>query len=85
MLDFGSTPGTNVATTTVTGQTGITASSHVEAWMMGDDTATHNAYEHLIVPLVVRCGNIVAGSGFDIVASSELRLNGTFTVHWVWS
>lgn len=85
MLDFGSTPGTNVATTTVTGQTGIAASSHVEAWMMGDTTGTHNAYEHLVVPLVVRCGNIVAGVGFDIVASSELRLNGTFTVHWVWS
>lgn len=85
VLDFGSAPGTNVATATVTGQSGITASSHAEAWLMGDGTATHNAYEHLIVPLVVRCGNIVAGTGFDIVASSEYRLNGTFTVHWVWS
>ena len=84
-MDFGAAPGTNVATATVTGQTGIAANSHVEAWLMGDSTATHNAYEHLIVPLVVRCGNIIPGVGFEIVASSEYRFSGTFTVHWVWS
>lgn len=84
-LNFGAAPGTNVATVTVTGQTGILSGSKVEAWLMGDSTASHNAYEHLIVPLVVRCGNIVAGTGFDIVASSDLRLTGTFSVHWTWA
>ena len=84
-LDFGAAPGTSVVTTTITGETGILSTSHVEAWMMGDSTADHNAYEHLIVPLVVRCGSITDGAGFDIIASSDLRLTGTFTVHWVWA
>jgi len=84
ILDFGDTPGTNVVTTTVTGQAGILAGSMVEAFLMAESTATHNAYEHMIVPLVLRVGNVVAGAGFDIYASSELRLDGTFSVKWVW-
>lgn len=83
-LDFGATPGTNVVITTVVGQTGILAGSQVEAYMMGDTTATHNAYEHLIVPITLRCTNIVPGVSFDIWASTDWRLDGTFTVHWVW-
>lgn len=83
-LDFGAAPGTNVVTTTVTGQAGIGTSSHVEAWLQGDSTADHNAYEHETVRLELRCGNIVAATGFDIVASSDWRLNGAFTCHWVW-
>ena len=84
ILDFGSAPGTNFVTTTVTGQGSILSGSNVEAFMMADSTATHNSYEHSIVPFVLRCGNIVAGTGFDILASSELRLTGTFSVRWVW-
>lgn len=83
-LTFGSIPGTNLVTTTVTGQAGILTNSHIEAFLMGDSTATHNVYEHNIVPFTLTCGNIVAGTGFDIVASSDLRLTGTFTCHWVW-
>lgn len=84
-LDFGSTPGTNRVTTTVTGQAGILTNSHVEAWLMGDSTATHNVYEHTFVPMTLRCSNIVAGAGFDIIATTDLRLTGTFTCHWVWA
>ena len=84
-LNFGSAPGTNVVTTVVTGQTSIGLSSHVEAFMMGSSTATHNATEHLIAPITLRCGDIVAGTGFTIYASTELRLTGAFTVHWVWA
>ena len=85
MLNFGATPGTNIVTTTVTGQAAIVSDSFVEAFMMGETTAEHNAYEHNIVPLTLACGNIVAGTGFDIVASSDLRLDGTFSVKWVWN
>ena len=83
-LNFGSAPGTNTVTTTVTGEAGILATSSVQAYLMGDSTATHNAYEHEIVPMTITCGNIVAGTGFDIIASSELRLTGTFKVRWSW-
>ena len=81
-LDFGSVPGTHLVTTTITGQTGILSGSTISAWLMAEATATHNAYEHMIVPLRITCGNIVAGVGFDIVAVSNLRLTGTFTCRW---
>lgn len=84
-LDFGAAPGSNVATVTVTGQTRIDAGSQATAALMGDTTADHNAYEHLIVPLTVRCSDIVAGTGFTITASSEWRLTGTFKVRWSWT
>ena len=82
---FGSGSGTNVVTVAVTGQTGITTSSHVEAWMMGDSTATHNAYEHAVAPIRLSCGSLVNNTGFTITAVTDWRLTGTFTVHWVWS
>lgn len=84
-LDFGAAPGSNVATVMVTGQTDIVSGSQATAELMGDTTADHNAYEHLIVPLTVRCGDIVAGTGFTITASSEWRLTGTFKVRWSWT
>lgn len=87
VLNFGAAPGTNTATVTVTGQTGLLSGSHIEAWLQAaaaDATAEHNAYEHALVPLTPRAMNVVAGTGFDIFATTEWRLTGTFTVHWVW-
>lgn len=86
-LDFGSAPGTNITTVVVTGQAGITSDSHVEPWFMGETTATHNAYEHMVAPIKVTVdkSSIVAGTGFTITAVTEWRLTGTFIVHWVWS
>lgn len=85
-VDFGAAPGGNLATVAVTGQSGITSGSHVEAWVMGEASANHSAYEHAITPLTVRCGDVVAGTGFTVYASShEMRLTGQFKVRWVWS
>lgn len=85
VLDFGSAPGTNIATTVVTGESTILTGSVVEAYLMADSTATHNAYEHMILPITVTCGSVVAGTGFTITASSPLRLTGTFSVNWIWA
>ena len=84
VLDFGTVPGTNVVTATVTGQTSIALGSSIEAFIMAEATAEHNAYEHSVVPIKVSCGNIVAGTGFDIIAVTEYRLTGTFNVRWIW-
>jgi hypothetical protein len=87
ILDFGPAPGSNTATVTVTGQGAILAGSHVEAFIQAaaaDATVDHNAYEHAMVPMFTRATNIVASTGFDIFASCEWLLTGTFTVHWVW-
>jgi hypothetical protein len=84
-LDFGAAPGSSYATVTVSGQTGLLAATgHAEAFLQGDATATHNAVEHLIAPLTVRCGDLVDGA-FTIHATTDHRLTGTFTAHWVWS
>lgn len=84
-LDFGAVPGTNIASVTVTGQTGITSNSHAEAWMMADSTDDHNAVEHQVAPIKITCGSIVADTGFTITGVTDWRLTGTFKVHWVWS
>jgi hypothetical protein len=87
ILDFGSAPGTNITTTAVSSAT-IGASSKVEIYLMGtDSTATHNAFEHSILPLdlALSCISVTAGVGFTAQAASTLRLTGTFTARWVWA
>jgi hypothetical protein len=82
--DFGSAPGTNNITITITGQTGILSTSAVKAYVYATATATHNIVEHTIVPINIVCGNIVVGTGFDIYLSTDWRLTGTFTINWEW-
>lgn len=82
-VDFGSYPGDVIATTTVMGQDTIGTNAQIDAWIMGVDSADHNAYEHMIAPIQVRAGNIVPGVGFDIFAVSTTRLTGQFAVQWV--
>ena len=84
-LDFGAAPGGTTAKVAVTGQAAILSGSDVEAYLMGDATASHNADEHLFVPMTIRVGTVVAATGFTIYATSDLRLTGTFTVRWVWA
>jgi hypothetical protein len=88
MFDFGSTPGTNVVTTSVSSAT-ISAGSNVEVYLMGtDSTATHNAIEHQMLPLgglSLTAVSVTAGVGFTAQAMSLLRLTGTFTARWVWA
>lgn len=86
VLAFGSAPGGNVATLTVTGQTGIAEGSAIRAWVQGS-TADHNAYEHaLILPgrIGLGIGDVIAGTGFTVYAETELRLTGSVAVKWEW-
>ena len=85
-VNFGVYPGDNIATTTVTGQGSILTGSNVEAFLMGDTSSDHSAYEHNMVPMRLCCGNIVASTGFDIVATCvTMKLTGNWTVRWVWA
>lgn len=87
-FDFGSPPGTNVVSTTVSAPT-IGAASKVELYLMGtDSTATHNAYEHQMLPLgglSLQVISVTAGVGFTAQAASLLRLDGTFQARYVWA
>jgi hypothetical protein len=88
-FDFGAAPGTNLVTTTVTGQAAISsATSKVEIFMMGtDSTASHTAYEHAIIPLdaYMSCISITTGTGFVAQMVTTQRLTGTFAARFVWA
>lgn len=88
-FNFGSAPGTNIVTTAVTGQTSISATSKVEVYLMGtDSTATHNAYEHQILPLLgtaLTITSITAGTGFTAQMATLARLTGTVQARYVWA
>ncbi len=86
-LDFGATPAEE-ATVVVTGQAGIIAGSHVEAFFMKETSADNGVDGHeeaaALCPLV--CESIVAGTGFTIRAMPIAMLGlGQFTVRWVWN
>lgn len=83
-IDFGATPGTNFVSVDVTGQATITGTSKVKAYKAIQATATHTEYEHIVVPLNLSVGNIVAGTGFTVYATTDLRLDGTFNINWEW-
>jgi len=87
VLDFTATPSES-ASIAVTGQAGIIAGSHVEAFFMKESTSDNTVDEHeeaaALCPLVV--GDIIAGTGFTIFAHPIAMLGvGTFNVRWVWS
>lgn len=88
VLDFGTVPGGNVAELAVTGQAAITAGARVKAWIMGEASASFNAYEHATVlarEIGLAVTDVVAGVGFTIMATTGLRLTGNVNVRWEWS
>jgi hypothetical protein len=88
VFDFGTAPGTNIATTTGVTATGMSSTSNVEIYLQGTSTtATHNAYEHSIVELgglTMKAISKTANS-FNAQAATSLRLTGTISASFVWS
>ena len=86
-IDFGSAPGSTRASVAVTGQTSIDGTAAIEAFIMRESSADHTDENHSVVAdrINLSCGNIVAGTGFTIYATTDLRLRGQFTVRWVWA
>jgi hypothetical protein len=85
-LDFGAFPGATDATVTVTGQTSITGTSPVEAYIAPAATVEHSADEHWVESLRVMAGTVVAGTGFTIYGMTDdtTRLYGRYNIGWVW-
>lgn len=85
-VDFGA--GSNEASVSVTGQTGISATSKADAFVMADDTTVdHTASDHRYLAALagLTCGTPTAGTGFTIYATSTQKLEGTYQVRWVWA
>jgi hypothetical protein len=87
-IDFGAAPGSNEASIAVTGLGTISATSKVEAYIMGDDTtADHTAADHRYIATLIglTCGTPIAATGFTIYGRSTQKIQGTFALRWVWS
>ncbi len=86
VIDFGAFPGSNEATVAITGQTAITALSDVEAYFMAEATGNHTATDHAYAAKLISLTADIptAGTGFNILARSEHKIQGTFNVRWVW-
>ena len=86
VINFGAFPGSN-ETSVVVSAPGITAGSKAEAFMMGDDTsADHTASDHRYAAALMglTCGTPGTGS-FTIYARSIEKLQGQFSVRFVWA
>jgi len=88
-LNFGAIGSTgNEATITVTGLTGITASSYVEAWLRHEATAEHSLDELKYDPVTIYAdeNTIVAGTSVTIVGiMPHGHAYGTYKVNGIHS
>jgi hypothetical protein len=83
-IDFGSTP-TDNATILVTGQTGLTTSSHLEAFIQSADTSTDNdaqSHRQFAYSAKLSC-EYVSDTSFYVNADLMIGLAmGTFKLHY---
>lgn len=86
-IDFGAFPGSTEAQVSVSGQTDITSTCFAEAWIGSDTSSDHTAEDHRYAPLfiVLTCSTPTDGVGFVIYARAVDRMQGTYTVRWVWA
>ena len=90
-VDFTAFPGSTGATVDVTGQTGFTSTSQVEAWLQPKATADHTIDEHRVEEIDVKGAWQVDGT-IRIYAEwkptndnvGAARPYGLWTVGWVW-
>lgn len=88
-FNFGSAPGTNIVTTTVS-DANVTTGSRIEIYLMGtDSTADHNAYEHSLIEMLddwqATPISIINGVSFVAQAATKLRLTGEIDARYVIS
>ena len=83
-LDFGSTPGTNTATVTIS-NTNVTNNSYVNIYIMNTSSIDHNTEDHKLFALYSKMipENIIDNTYFDIIGITDLRINGIFKVKYI--
>jgi hypothetical protein len=83
-IDFGAAP-TDAATVLVSGLSGLTAGSFIEAFIMREPSSENDAAAHEVAAFFLRlvC-EFVSASSFNIIAQSLVALAaGKFTARWV--
>lgn len=85
-IDFGAWPGSNEATVVVTGQTGISATTPVEAWLMAEATVDHTLQDATYAARFISVtAGAPSGTSFTVYARSEHKMQGKFAVRYVWA
>ena len=83
-IDFGT--GKTDTSVNVIGQSSITGSNLVEAWVFPATTASNTSDNHWIEDLEIMAGNVIAGTGFTIYAKcNTLKAHGIYNIAWVWN
>jgi hypothetical protein len=84
-IDFGS--GSNIATVSIIGQTGILSTSSVWLELVADVSGSHSASDAAYAALFIALTSSTpsAGTGFNIYATCADKMTGTFKVRWTWS
>jgi hypothetical protein len=84
-IDFGAWPGSNEASVTVAAA-GVTAATHVEAWVMGDSTTTdHTAADHKYFPVFAALTPVAGTDQFIAHGRSLHKMQGRWAFHYVWA
>ena len=85
VVDFGVSPGTDVASVTVSGQVSLSGSSPILASIIANSTADHSADEHIVEEIDVRAVNTGSTTSFVITARTGNKpLTGLWNVAWSW-
>ena len=84
-IDFGAFPGSSEASVTITGLTGLT--SGAQAYFGADTSSSHTVSDHQYAAQLIglSVSSITAGVGFTIYARCLDKMQGTFTVRYVWA
>jgi hypothetical protein len=78
-LNFGSAPGTNIATASIS-TPNVNNNSTINIYIMNTSSMDHNTIDHQILALYSKVipGTIVENTSFIATCITDLRLNGTF-------
>ena len=83
-IDFGT--GKTDTSVAVTGQSAITGTNLVEAWLFPAATSNNTADAHWVEDLTIIAGNVIAGTGFTIYAKcNKGKAYGQYNIAWVWN
>lgn len=66
----------------VTGQSGLSAASDIEAFKMAEASADNTQDAHIMAPIRFTCEYLTSAS-FRIHAVSDVSLRGDYNVRWV--
>lgn len=69
-------------TVDITGQSGLSASSDIEAFKMAEASVDNTKDAHVFAPMRLTC-EYLSSTSFRIHVFSDISLRGTYNIRWV--